>query len=495
MQHSIDPVRALISSVVGFAVVLGVATLTEKSMSEGPDFRLAVFSVDVTIPLGHPCMGGGISPAKEVEDPLYARGFVLAGADSPIVVVSFDWCEIRGTSFEKWKRALADAAGTRPERVLVTCTHVHDAPVMDEDAERLLRDTEATGAWKSIPPPPPEAPVQVASVCWPAFNDECISRVVAAMKEAMAQARHVTHIGMGRARVAEVASNRRFIARGGAVSYRRMSRTTDPEAQAAEEGTIDPWLRTLSFWDGNEPVCALHSYAVHPMSTYGMGKVSADFPGLARKLMQEAHAGALQIYASGCSGNVTAGKWNQGEPGTRQKLAGRLYEAMEAAWRDTRRAPLELVGFSMALMPLGARNTPGHTETILRKRLAEGVRPFERSEAAMGLAWYERVKRGHRVEVPCVDFGGANLLLMPAEAYVEFQLYAQEVKPDSFVMVMGYGECGPGYIPIERAWREQDSNLNDWAWTPPGSEEVMKAAIREALSGGRQDAIGVAHGK
>jgi hypothetical protein len=72
-------------------------------------------------------------------------------------------------------------------------------------------------------------------------------------------------------------------------------------------------------------------------------------------------------------------------------------------------------------------------------------------------------------------------LLLPAEAYVEFQLYAQEVKPDSFVMVMGYGESGPGYIPIERAWREKDSNLNDWAWTPPGSEAVMKNAIREAL--------------
>ena len=99
----------------------------------------------------------------------------------------------------------------------------------------------------------------------------------------------------------------------------------------------------------------------------------------------------------------------------------------------------------------------------------------------MGLAWYERVKRGHRVEVPCLDFGPAQLLLMPAEAYVEFQIYAQEVRPDSFVMVMGYGECGPGYIPIERAWREKDTNLNDWAWTPPGSEDVMKRAIREAL--------------
>jgi hypothetical protein len=64
---------------------------------------------------------------------------------------------------------------------------------------------------------------------------------------------------------------------------------------------------------------------------------------------------------------------------------------------------------------------------------------------------------------------------------VEFQLFAQECRPQSFVMVMGYGECGPGYIPIDRAFDEQDINLSDWAWTPPGSEAVMKTAIRELL--------------
>jgi hypothetical protein len=427
-------------------------------------------------------MGGGISPAQEVADPLFAKGFVLTGAEKPFVVVSFDWCEIRGTSFEKWKRGLAEAAGTEPQRVLVTSTHAHDAPVMDEDAEKLLRDMEASGAWKDIPPPDANAPVQVASVCWPAFNDECITRVAVAVKEAMKHPRRITHFGVGRAKVERVASNRRFIRSDGEVSYGRGSRSGgNLEAKSADEGTIDPWLRTLSFWDGEEPVCALHSYAVHPMSVYGGGKVSADFPGLARKLIQEAHPATLHIYASGCSGNVTAGKWNDGDPGNRQVLADRLRDAMEKALKETKRVPLERIGFNVALMPLGARNTIAHTETILRKQLAEAVKPFDRSEAAMGLAWYERVKRGHRVEVPCLDFGPAQLLLLPAEAYVEFQLHAQELRPDSFVMVMGYGECGPGYIPIERAWREKDSNLHGWAWTPPGSEDVMKAAIREAL--------------
>jgi hypothetical protein len=36
---------------------------------EPPVFRLATFSVDVTPPVGHPCMGGGIAPVREVRDP------------------------------------------------------------------------------------------------------------------------------------------------------------------------------------------------------------------------------------------------------------------------------------------------------------------------------------------------------------------------------------------------------------------------------------------
>ena len=308
--------------------------------AETPGFRLATFSVDVTPPVGHPCMGGGIAPVREVADPLFAKGFVLTGGDRPWVLVSFDWCEIRGTAFEKWRRGLAEAAGTLPERVMVHSTHVHDAPVMDEDAERLLRATEATGAWKALPAPAPEAPVQVASVCWPDFNDACIRRVAEAVRTALPKARRVTHLGLGRAEVREVAGNRRFLRADGSVSYARGSRTSDAEARSAAAGEVDPWLRTLSFWDGDQPLCALHGFAVHPMSRYGEGRVSADFPGLARARRQAEHPEVAQIYVSGCAGNITAGKWNDGGPEVREVLAGRLHDAMRRAWVETRRVPL-----------------------------------------------------------------------------------------------------------------------------------------------------------
>ena len=39
---------------------------------------------------------------------------------------------------------------------------------------------------------------------------------------------------------------------------------------------------------GKRPVLAWSCYAVHPMSYYGQGEVSADFPGLARRALRVA---------------------------------------------------------------------------------------------------------------------------------------------------------------------------------------------------------------
>ena len=105
------------------------------------------------------------------------------------------------------------------------------------------------------------------------------------VKESVKQPRRITHLGTGQAKVKEVASNRRYV-EDGKPRFGRTSASRDPKVRAHAEGTIDPWLKTLSFWDGDQPVAALASYATHPMSYYGKGGVSADFVGLARKRCQ-----------------------------------------------------------------------------------------------------------------------------------------------------------------------------------------------------------------
>jgi len=438
-----------------------------RAAPAGGRFHLSTFSADVTPPLGS--MLFALKPAKRIVDPLSARGFVLAGAETPLVFVSVDWLEIRNDAYDRWRSVLAAAAGTTAERVLVCCVHQHDAPIADLRAQRII---DKAGVDSKV--------IDLE------FHEAALQRVAQSLREAMKKKRPISHLGLGQGRVRGVASNRRVVLPDGRVDYGRGSSSgKNPVYREAEDGTIDPWLKTISFWDGDRAVAALSCYATHPMSYYGGSEVSADFPGLARARRQADEPAVFQIYASGCSGNVTAGKYNNGSPENRPVLAGRLHEGMVAAWNATDRQPLTQASFRCTKLRLEPRGSPGFTDADLRRTLLEkSATPFSafaRCKAAIGLSWRERVERGQPIDVPAIDFGPAQLLLLPAESYVEYQLFAQSARPGSFVMAVGYGESAPGYIPVEKAWAENDSNLRDWCWVGPGAETAMKEAIVEAL--------------
>ncbi len=142
----------------------------------------------------------------------------------------------------------------------------------------------------------------------------------AAALGALTRARPVTHVAAGSARM-EVASNRR-VDRDGAGRIRTMRGSTcvDVAWVALPEGVIDPLLRTVAFYDGVTKVAACHSYATHPMSYYGDGRVSSDFCGLARKRLQREELNCAHRYFTGCAGNIAAGKYNDGTPAARERL-------------------------------------------------------------------------------------------------------------------------------------------------------------------------------
>lgn len=444
-------------------IVIGILLVGPAVAQDKQEFRVAVFSADVTPPLGHACMGGGITPVKKIDDPLYAHGFVLLGAAKPVVVCAIDWCEIRNDAYERWRNVLAGAAGTEPVRVLFSSLHQHDAPIADLEAQRILEKHKAKG-----------------QICMLDFHEQAVQRTAKALREGLKNATKVTHYGIGQAKVDKVASNRRYLRDDGKPGFGRTSATRDPALRAKPDGTIDPWLKTISFWDGDREVVALHCYATHPMSYYGQGNVSSDFVGLARKRRQADDPKVLQIYASGCSGNVTAGRYNDGAPQNRPVLADRIYQAMVEAEKTTKRFPLQAVEFRSTTMKLEPRDGDAFTNAGLKKRL-DDKRPFGQCLAAMGLSWRKRLETNPTIDVPAVDLGKAQLVVMPAEAYVEFQLMAQKIRPDSFVMVMGYGECAPGYIPTAQAVKENDGNLGEWCWVAPGAEERMRAALEKVL--------------
>ncbi|MCA9105455.1 MAG: hypothetical protein KDA83_08525, partial [Planctomycetales bacterium] len=230
-------------------------------------FAIAPFSLDVTIPLDHRCMGVLPTKSQRIVDPLQLHGLVVWGAEQPIVFCAVDWCEIRNGAYDQMRATVATAAGTVPEAVLLSALHQHDAPVVDTTAGELL------------------AAQGLADELYQAeFFADVLTRLDQAVRDACQSPQTFTHVGIGQAEVVDIASNRRVVEPDGSISFRRGSRSgSDPQLAEADRGLIDPWLRTLSFWDGDRPLAAIHSYATHPMSYYGAGEVSYDFVGIARE--------------------------------------------------------------------------------------------------------------------------------------------------------------------------------------------------------------------
>ena len=426
-----------------------------------PPLHLATFSCDVTPPDGHPLCGGWILPVRGVDDPLRALGVVLLGVGKPVVLCAVDWTGLRNEAFRVWRKALADAAHTTPEHVSLHCVHPHNAPFADVEAEKLIAAAKAA-----------------KSLDLDYFAD-CVKKSADALKAALPKAVKFTHVGTGSAGVKEVASNRRVLGEDGKVKFTRTSATKNKEARDAPEGLIDPKLRTLSFWDGEKALAALHFYACHPMSYYGDGRVSADFCGLARQKFQD-ETRVFQVYFNGCGGNITAGKYNDGSKENRPVLRDRIHVAMAAAWKDTKRAEVKEWEWRFEPVKLPPRKEANFGEEQSRKTL-EDVKAADarRNNAAMQLGWLKRIDTP--IEVNCLAFGDSVLsLFLPGEAFIEYQLSAQKLRPDAVVNVAAYGDDGPGYIPTAKAYLEGGYEPTV-ALSGPGSEEILLKAMRKLL--------------
>lgn len=443
-------------------LVLLTACLSAVAGDLDAGLRVATFNVDVTPPIGSPV---AYAPARSITDPLSARGLVLIGADRPVVLCAVDFIGIGNEGHDAWRRALAEAAGTDPGHVTVHALHQHDGCRCDFSTERLLAENGLGGRFFDDP-----------------FLLDAIARTAQGVTAAVANAQPVTHIGVGRATVEKVASNRRILGEDGKVKIVRFSRSTDPEAIAAPEGTIDPFLKSVTFWNGETPLAVLTYYATHPQSYYGKGDVTCEFVGLARNAREKV-VGVPHIHFTGAAGNVAAGKYNDGSPEMRPVLASRVEAGMKSAWEQSRKMailPGEVAWRTHKVMlPVGA-----HLDEVRLKAELEdsALDPKARFSAAAALAWLQRCQSEQGVEVSSLRLGKVWLLHLPGESFVEYQLAAQAMRPEDEVCTAAYGDYGPGYIGTEIAYAQGGYEVGENASRVSSeAEKALMAAIATVL--------------
>jgi hypothetical protein len=278
--------------------------------------------------------------------------------------------------------------------------------------------------------------------------------------------------------VNQVASNRRIMGEDGKVRAVRWTRTRDLDVRAEPEGLIDPFLKTVGFWKEDRVIAYLHYYAVHPTSVDGTGQVNPEFVGMARARRIREDGGTPHIYFTGCAGDITAGKYNEATLESREVFAERIYNAMAASEQSAVRQPLERVAWKVEPVCLPPREDM-EEESLLEVVRSPANRGKVKSRAALMHTYLRR--REEPIPIAALHLNTRTAILhLPAEAFIAYQLFAQEVRPDAFVAVAAYGDCGPGYITREGSAEEGGYEPTD-SFVSERSEAILREAIRQVM--------------
>ena len=109
------------------------------------------------------------------------------------------------------------------------------------------------------------------------------------------------------------------------------------------------------------------------------------------------------------------------------------------------------------------------------------MKDLDRMRAARAHVWARRCEDGEKIDLQCLQIGSAYVLHMPGELFIEYQLAAQKLRPNSNVMMAAYGDYGMGYIGTAIAYTQGGYETGPVSRVAPGVEEVLMKGMRELL--------------
>ncbi len=323
-------------------------------------------------------------------DPVWARALVVAhenGAANRSALVAVDVIGLDVPDVRMLRQQIEDATGICRDAVVIVATHTHSAPAS------MPRRT-AMGV--------------VDASFWTTLCAAIVSSVVEADRSRVAA---TLRLGIGVE--STVARNRRI-----------------------PGGPIDiavPVIRADAV--GGELIALLFSYACHPVALGPENtEVSADYPGFAIRAVEAVFQDSVALFANGCAGQLNTGHLDRSFVEARrlgQAVAG---AAIQAA------AQIGLPGgIPIANAPEGAASPPTAwcTVQVVLPKLQSG------SEDLAGDDHLTTVE----VDVTALRWGSIILLGLPGEPFLEIGQQIRSSCGIPGVVVLGYANGCPGYIP------------------------------------------------
>jgi Neutral/alkaline non-lysosomal ceramidase. len=290
------------------------------------------------------------------------------------------------------------------------------------------------------------------------------------------------------------------------------------------DGIIDPAVPVVRFdaLDGRVHAILL-SYACHPV-TLGADNylITADYPGYTVRALEGVYPGAHLQFATGCCGQINTGHSAQDSVKGRglerrtyaecQRLghliAGAAIQASEHGAAPVG-VPLakvpDLSGnaqvkvlrtvVELPLLPVASPDILRHDAEQYRKeaaRLQRGGMPT--GEGLMLQSWAEWAERTSTdahpscsilSELMLLAIGEIAIILLPGEPFVELGLEIKRRAGREALMVIGYSNGTPGYIPYRSAYETGGYEVTEayrfYNYTSAFAPEAGDMLVEEAL--------------
>ena len=436
--------------------------------------------VDITPPLTIPYLGFVPRHAlfEGVHDPLHARAVVVGDGQRRVGLVVADLIGVsrgllgEGRDFVAEVRERVErACGLGPESVMVAATHAHSTP--ETAGIRRLLDHPGALEWLER------------------LRDQLADALVAAdAARRPVEARRIA------GRVEGVGWSRRILGKDGRL-HKFLEGLAD--ADVVDWGPYDDELSVLRLepLDGSAPIVLLH-FTCHPTTVQVQPLVSADFPGVAARLVEE--SGAQCVYLQGAAGSVNPVGGTTGFDDVErygQRLGSRGLDLAGHAVQPDWPAMPSRVGYATATLELPSRELPPLADVEAEHR--QGVRAVEqaateeeKSRARRALLGkterLERVRRGAqplRAEVQALRIGEWALVGVPGEPFAELGLSLKHATASERALCVGYANGWLGYIAPPSAWRRggYEVSLGTWSLVGPAGFGMVLDAGRRLVDG------------
>jgi len=254
-----------------------------------------------------------------VNDPCHAKALVLKGGGETVVIITLDAVAVGGIGrigngfMATVRTALQQELGIAPSSVVVNASHCHG--IVRGDLEPL---------------------------------------VIQAVKEA---AKNLVPVkaGAGTATETRISENRRLKMKDGSTVDMRRAYSMPWDEDVAAVGPIDPQVAVLRLDRTDDtPLAVLYQFACHPIMNPPSKGCSADYPGFASKVIEDAlGGGAMAFFIQGCGGDINPVRYKEvSRPADAEPLGTMLGATVLAAVRkmETKSdAPLRVSNETIAL--------------------------------------------------------------------------------------------------------------------------------------------------